>query len=184
MTSCCPGWMVPAGLRLLACTMAEAGTPWRREMLSTVSPGATVTGVPPSRLQWPPAPGLAAATDPVTSEAGPCPGLLPGVYDAMPRPPPEAPVPVATVAGAPVPAGGSGWLSTRPVGVGCAGGIEAVVSTRAFGLSLNRSDSALHPAMPMAVNVSAAARGHDHERNTSTRGMAYSLIRNTTEGVS
>ena len=81
-------------------------------------------------------------------------------------------------------AGGSGLLSTRPAGAGCADGIEAVVSTRAFGLSLKRRESALHPAMPMAVNVSAAARGHDHGRNTSMRGMAYSLIRNTTERVS
>ena len=81
------------------------------------------------------------------------------------------------------PGGGSGLLSTWPAGAGWATGTDAVVSTRAFGLSLKRADSALHPAMPRAINVSAAARGHDRGRNTSTReGMAYSLIRNTEAG--
>jgi len=170
--------------------IADAGTPWRREMLSTVSPAATVTGVPPSQVQWPLGAGLGAATtDPVTSwvGVGARPGL-PGAYEAMPRPPPAMPVPAATVSGlladgggaACAVAGGSGLLSTRPAGAGCADGIEAVVSTLAFGLSLKRNDSALHPAMPTVINVSAAARGHDHGRNTSAReGMAYSLIRNT-----
>jgi hypothetical protein len=53
---------------LLACMIAEAGTPWRRAMVSTVSPGATVTGVPPSQVQFETGAGLGAgATDPVTS---------------------------------------------------------------------------------------------------------------------
>src|SRR5258706_14305082 len=100
---------------LLACMMAEAGTPWRRAMVSTVSPGATVTGVPPSQVQFETGAGLSAgagATDPVTSgltgalgrdgaatiwlgvataalcDAG---ANAAGVYEAMPRPPPAMP---------------------------------------------------------------------------------------------
>ena len=171
--------------------IADAGTPWRREMLSMVSPGATVTGVPPSQLQWPVGAGLGAATDPVTSAegVGAPPGVL-GVYEAIPRPPPAMPWLAATVSGraaigggaACAFTGGSGWLCTWPAGAGWAAGIDEVVSTLAFGLSPKRADSALHPATPMVINVSAAARGHDHGRNTSTReGMAYSLIRNRTQ---
>src|SRR5260221_5323412 len=52
---------------LLACMMTDAGTPWRRAMVSTVSPAATVIAVPPSQLQLPDDPGL-RSTDPVTSE--------------------------------------------------------------------------------------------------------------------
>ena len=41
-----------AGLvMLLACMMAETGTPCWREIISSVSPGATVIGVPPSQVQ-------------------------------------------------------------------------------------------------------------------------------------
>jgi|SRR6516162_9264041 hypothetical protein len=53
---------------LLACMMTDAGTPWRRAMVSMVSPDATVIAVPPSQLQLPDAAGL-RTTDPVTSEA-------------------------------------------------------------------------------------------------------------------
>ena len=58
---------------LLACMMTDAGTPWRRAMVSTVSPAATVTAVPPSQLQLPDDAGL-CSTDPVTSEAPGRPG--------------------------------------------------------------------------------------------------------------
>ena len=58
-----------AGLvMLLACMMAETGTPCWREIISSVSPGATVIGVPPSQVQV--GGGGAAASDPVTSELG------------------------------------------------------------------------------------------------------------------
>src|SRR5712691_4235315 len=128
MTNCCPGWIAPGGVRLLACMMAVAGTPWRREMLSTVSPGATVIGAPPSQLQWPVGAGLGVApTDPVTSTAGvgAAPGV-PGAYEAIPRPPPAMPWLAATVSGRPAigggadcaVAGGSGLLSTWPAGAG------------------------------------------------------------------
>ena len=41
-----------AGLvMLLACMMRRAGTPCRRAIVSRVSPGSTVTGVPPSQVQ-------------------------------------------------------------------------------------------------------------------------------------
>jgi len=41
-----------AGLvMLLACMMAETGTPCWREIISSVSPGATVIGVPPSQVK-------------------------------------------------------------------------------------------------------------------------------------
>src|SRR5262249_61438485 len=55
---------------LLACMMTDAGTPWRREMVSMVSPAVTVTAVPPSQLQLPDDVGL-RSTDPVASEAAP-----------------------------------------------------------------------------------------------------------------
>ena len=55
---------------LLACMMTDAGTPWRREMVSTVSPAVTVIAVPPSQLQLPDDVGL-RSTEPVASEAAP-----------------------------------------------------------------------------------------------------------------
>src|SRR5215469_13839654 len=62
--------MVAGAVMLLACMMTDAGTPWRRAMVSMVSPAATVTAVPPSQLQLPDDPGL-RSTDPVTSEVAP-----------------------------------------------------------------------------------------------------------------
>ena len=61
--------------------MMATGTPWRRAMPSTVSPGATVMAVPPSQLHCPDEVGLrttdcgaatdgGAATDPVISGPG------------------------------------------------------------------------------------------------------------------
>src|SRR5262244_2242874 len=55
---------------LLACMMTDAGTPWRREMVSMVSPAVTVIAVPPSQLQLEDDAGL-RSTDPVASEAAP-----------------------------------------------------------------------------------------------------------------
>src|SRR4029453_8864121 len=55
---------------LLACMMTDAGTPWRREMVSMVSPAVTVIAVPPSQLQLPDDVGL-RSTDPVASEPAP-----------------------------------------------------------------------------------------------------------------
>ena len=49
--------------------MADAGTPYLRPMLSTVSPELTVTGEPPSQVQCPVGAGArGAGTDPVTSD--------------------------------------------------------------------------------------------------------------------
>src|SRR5258708_40211602 len=71
-----------AGLVMLfACMMAETGTPCWREIISSVSPGATVMGVPPSQVQA--GGGGAAGIEPGTSALG--------WYDAMPCPPPEDP---------------------------------------------------------------------------------------------
>src|ERR1700724_2803832 len=75
MTRRCPAWIALGDARWLASMMAAAGTPWRRAMPSTVSPGATVMAVPPSQLHCPDEVGLrtidaGAATDPVTSGPG------------------------------------------------------------------------------------------------------------------
>src|ERR1700686_5053950 len=75
MTRRWPTWIALGEERLLASRMIATGTPWRRAMLSMVSPGATVTGMPPSQLHCPDAVGLrtidaGAATDPVTSGPG------------------------------------------------------------------------------------------------------------------
>src|SRR5262249_14064645 len=49
MTMCCPG--TRAGeLMLFACMIAPDGTPYLRDKVSTVSPGATTTAVPPSQF--------------------------------------------------------------------------------------------------------------------------------------
>ena len=98
---------------LLACMMAETGTPCWREIISSVSPGATVIGVPPSQVQA--GGGGAAGTEPVIS-------VLRGSYDAMPWPPPEDPC------GSTPARCGIGRLSTWPAGVLC--GIDPVVSLR------------------------------------------------------
>src|SRR6516165_1465916 len=102
MTSCCPGWTSAGGVRLLAFMMAGAGTPYRRAMVSMVSPGPTVTGVPPSQLQCPLGAGLGVVTAPVTSGASaPAAGAAVelGVYEAIPLPPPDTPVLAAACGG-------------------------------------------------------------------------------------
>src|SRR5213595_1680992 len=58
--------MVAGGDILLAWTMADAGTPWRRAMASMVSPGPTVIDLPPSQLQLPLEAGL-RTTEPLPS---------------------------------------------------------------------------------------------------------------------
>jgi len=49
---------------LLACMMAEAGTPYLRPIASMFSSAPTTIGVPPSQVQWP----TGAGTEPVTSD--------------------------------------------------------------------------------------------------------------------
>src|ERR1700686_3849725 len=46
-TRCMPGWTIAGLERLLASMIAASGTPCRREIISSVSPGATVIDVPP-----------------------------------------------------------------------------------------------------------------------------------------
>ena len=65
MTKCCPGRTVAGFVMLFASMMAATGTPYRRESVSSVSPGETTIGVPPSQVK---AGGRGAAeTEPVTS---------------------------------------------------------------------------------------------------------------------
>src|SRR5580698_876485 len=60
-----PGCTMAGLVMLLACMMAETGTPCWREIMSKVSPGAIVIGVPPSQVQA--GGGGAAGTEPVIS---------------------------------------------------------------------------------------------------------------------
>src|SRR6516164_3267336 len=135
--------MVAGAVMLLACMMTDAGTPWRRAMVSMVSPAATVTAVPPSQLQLPDDPGL-CTTDPVTSEV------------------PERPGPGTEFTATDVAECGCGICAV------CACGIDAVSSEllwEANGLSLNRVVSALQAATPKLTSASTAARGENRERN-------------------
>src|SRR5215471_1115116 len=133
--------MVAGAVMLLACMMTDAGTPWRRAMVSMVSPAATVTAVPPSQLQLPDDPGL-RSTDPVTSEVAP-------EFAATDVLVPEC-----------------GW----GICAVCACGIDAVgagLLREANGLSLKRVVSALQAATPTLTSASTAARGENRERNIS-----------------
>src|SRR5215467_17930 len=137
--------MVAGAVMLLACMMTDAGTPWRRAMVSMVSPAATVTAVPPSQLQLPDDPGL-CTTDPVTSEV------------------PERPGPGTEFTATDVAECGCGICAV------CACGIDAVSSEllwEAKGLSLKRVVSALQAATPTLTSASTAARGENRERNIS-----------------
>src|SRR6516165_7724232 len=68
ITRCCPG-RTPVGLvMLLASIMAETGTPYRCESVSTVSPCATTIGVPPSQVNA--GGGGTGGSEPVTSPLG------------------------------------------------------------------------------------------------------------------
>src|SRR5438132_4281627 len=118
--------MAAFAVRPLACMIADVGTPWRCAIISMVSPGATVTAVPPSQLHWPADAGLrgggGACTDPVMSGAA----AGPGVYEAMPLPPPAMPLVEATAVGRLEADGAGSWdVSTRATGAGCAGGTDA-----------------------------------------------------------
>src|SRR6516162_6979615 len=135
--------MVAGAVMLLACMMTDAGTPWRRAMVSMVSPAATVIAVPPSQLQLPDAPGL-RTTDPVTSEAAERPGAEFTATDVA-----ECACGICAV---------------------CACGSDAVSSEllwEANGLSLKRVVSALQAATPTLTSASTAARGENRERNIS-----------------
>src|SRR6516225_8893229 len=80
MTSRWPGATVFGLEMALACTIAWTGTPCFRAMISSVSPGPTMTAVPPCQSQLPGAAAGAAAgigavrTAPVTS------GVVGGAY--------------------------------------------------------------------------------------------------------
>src|SRR5579864_4216324 len=109
MTTRWPGRSAAPSRKPLVCMMAEAGTPYLRAMLSTVSPEATVTGEPPSQVQCPTGAGagsLRAGTEPVTSFE--C-----GRYAPRPCAPVATPLLEATVAGRL--GAGSGCVSTREV---------------------------------------------------------------------
>src|SRR6516165_10495500 len=129
--------MVAGAVMLFACMMTDAGTPWRRAMVSMVSPAATVTAVPPSQLQLPDDPGL-CTTDPVTSEV------------------PERPGPGTEFTATDVAecAGGIDAVSSE-------------LLWKANGLSLKRVVSALQAATPTLTSASTAARGENRERNIS-----------------
>lgn len=164
--------------------MADAGTLWRRATASMVSPRPTVMAVPPSQLHC--SAGLRGGgggavaggggdgcTEPVMSVGD----EDPGVYDAMPRPPPENPVVAEPGAG-----GGSWFVSTRPTGAG----VTEPVTSPGLGpeeLSLKRPESLLHPAAPTAIIANAIACGRARKRSTSpTHNMTCSPERNTTIG--
>src|SRR5215217_2006681 len=105
---------------LFACMMADAGTPWRREIVSMFSPCATMIAVPPSQLQFCGGWRGCDETEPVTSWRA-------GGWDVPP----------------PYEGAGSAEVSTFCVGAGC-GRIEPVTSLEACGLaayvdSMNRS---------------------------------------------
>src|SRR6516164_4740323 len=100
MTMRWPGRIAFVSLRLLVCRNAEAGTPYLRAMLSTVSPAPTVTGEPPSQVQCP----ADSARCVVTGYA----------------PSPCAPLETLEAATVCCRLGvGSGCATTRPFGVGC-----------------------------------------------------------------
>src|ERR1700722_12533013 len=117
-------------------------------MVSSDSPGPTVTAVPPSQVKRGGGGGGGAdgGKEPVTSP------LLPGWYEPMPRPPPETPSPLTR---------GSGRLSMRLLG----GGAEPTTSPR--GRSLSKSEKRLasvQPAAPKPINAIASTCGQTAER--------------------
>src|SRR5262249_15377577 len=133
--------MVAGAVMLLACMMTDAGTPWRRAMVSMVSPAATVIAVPPSQLQLPDDVGL-RSTDPVTSEPAPAFAATDGLM-------PQCGCGACAVCACGIPAVGAGLLR------------------EANGLSLKRVVSALQAATPTLTSASTTARGKNRERNIS-----------------
>src|SRR3989442_11791464 len=154
MTNRCPGRMLAGAVMLLASMMADAGTPWRRAMESSVSPRATVTAVPPSQ------PHLALAGLAGAGAAASAPTVALGRGELA-----EPPLP------RPACAGGAS-LSTRAAGAACVCAIDPVASgllVAAKGPSFNRDNSPLQAATPMVISASAATRGQDRACNNSTR---------------
>src|SRR6516164_1572832 len=133
--------MVAGAVMLLACMMTDAGTPWRRAMVSMLSPAATVIAVPPSQLQLPDDVGL-RSTDPVASDAAP-------EFAATDVLAPECGCGACALCACGIPAVGPGLLR------------------EANGLSLNRDMSALQAATLIVTSASTAARGESRERNIS-----------------
>src|SRR5262245_63515537 len=89
----------------------------------------------------------------------------------MPRPPPAIPALVCVCGGGSCPlCAGSGWLSSRPTGALCAGGIEPVASglLRAEG-SPKREVSPLQAATPIVISASTAARGSKRAHHACAR---------------
>src|ERR1700730_6838800 len=101
-----PGRSAAGLLRLLACTIAFAGTPYLRARLSTVSPEPTWMAVPPSQFHagcdWRGTqPGRSRAGgggNGACTAAGADAGAIAGLYDPRPCPPPDTPAD-ATVVG-------------------------------------------------------------------------------------
>jgi hypothetical protein len=153
---------------LLAWVIADAGTLYRRPMLSTVSPCATVIGVPLSKVQLLLAAGWGVAIAPVTSAgAFGCDPVVLGAYGAIPLPPPATPEFVPVVDGDEETCG-SGRLSTRFAPAVEPGAIEPVASgPLENGLSLKRDVSPLHAERLIVTRASAAAHGNG-ERNQRT----------------
>ena len=139
--------------------IADAGTPWRREMVSMVSPCATMMAVPPSQLQAGAGCFWCVETEPVTYWRAGVP---------MPAEPPYV-------------GGASAEVSTLCVGAG-AGCTEPVTSgdacgREANGVSIKRS--LLQPANPAAKAANRARRDTARERAGSTKeDMDHSLVRN------
>src|SRR5580704_12678611 len=102
MTTRCPGCSDDTEVSPFACMIAADGTPYRRDSVSTVSPGATVTAVPPSQSQLCRAAAGAGLTAPVISDDT---GAGAGLYEAMPVEPIAVP-------------GGSDNADCRPGGGG------------------------------------------------------------------
>src|SRR5208282_5601755 len=159
-----------AGLVMLfACMMAATGTPCCRAIISSVSLGATVIGVPPSQVQV--GGGGAAGSEPVIS-------LFPGWYDPMPRPPPELP------SGSLLARCGMDRLSTRLVEVPC--GIDPVVSLRdellEAKISEKRPESPLQLAAPSPINEMATNCGQTADRRDAHM-MTRPHAKNTSERI-
>src|SRR4051812_1409341 len=149
--------------------------------MSSVSPCATVTAVPPFQSQ--PACCGGVLTDPVTS----CCARRPGRYEAVPVPPPAVPVMAGRVGGGSAaalwPGAASGALSMRPdhgaelidpvISPAGAGGLEAKGLEN--GLS-KRLISELHPAALKATSARTMTEGRKDARNATGDGMVYPLI--------
>src|SRR5450631_1013270 len=159
MTTRWPGLSTAPSRKPLVSLIADAGTPYLRAILSTVSPEITVTGEPPSQVQCPVGAGArCVATDPVTS-------AVPGRYAPRPCAPVATPPVLATVAGRL--GAGSGCDSTCPLDAG-RDAIDPVVSCwralrlEAYGLESKRALSE-QPAAAMPTSARTATCGQKCE---------------------